>query len=135
MLKITGFMCLMIVSGSTLADWEEAVSDDEVKTYADSSTIIKKGDKVKMWSLQDYADAQSADDLSYLSVKNINEYDCKRRQIKQLYVSRHDENMGEGDILFINYEPEKWQTVEADSAEESLLKVACGEKTETDSSE
>jgi dihydrofolate reductase len=84
-----------------------------------------------MWSMKDYAEEQSQGDVSFSSVKNINEYDCKKRQIKQLYVSEHEDSMGEGDIVFINYDPAKWQSVETDSAEESLLKLACDEKSET----
>jgi hypothetical protein len=127
MLKTIVCICLLGFSSIVFAGWDEVASDDDAKTYADASTIIKKGSKAKMWSMKDYAEEQSQGDISFSSAKSINEYDCKKRQIRQLYVSEHDDSMGEGDVVLINYEPAKWQSVETDSAEEALLKLACNE--------
>jgi hypothetical protein len=135
MLKFFAFICLLGFSSIVFADWDEVTSNDDAKWYADSSTIIKKGSKAKMWSIKDYAEEQSQSDVSFSSVKSINEYDCKKRQIKQLYISEHDDSMGEGEIVLINYEPGKWQSLEKDSPEESLLKLVCDEKSETEPAE
>ena len=127
MRKFVLMLFIAAVSNNAIAGWDEAFSDDEVTAYADTDTLIKKGARVKMWGMLDYSAEQTADNISYQSVKTIVEYDCQKNQTRQLYVSWQSENMGAGDVVYVNYEPQKWAPITADSAEESLFKISCGD--------
>lgn len=124
---------LLFVSGSafacgTMEEWDEEFSGEGVTAYANASTISRKGNKVKMWWLSDYEEEQEVGSVSYMSAKFIAEFDCAKKQIRQVYASWHPDNMGEGDAVSIDYDLQKWMAVEADSAEEALLKAACDAK-------
>jgi hypothetical protein len=126
-------MMLLFVSGSALAcgsmeEWDEVFSGEGVTTYADTSTINRKGNKVKMWWLSDYEEEQEIGSVSYQSAKFISEFDCVKNQFRQIYGSWHSDNMAESEAVSIEYDLQKWTEIEADSAEESLLKAACDSK-------
>ena len=73
---------LAVVSINAMAEWVEVGVNDFIGStfYADTETISKSGNKVKMWVMYDYKTAHDVvgDNFGkYMSTKNHNEYDCK----------------------------------------------------------
>jgi hypothetical protein len=104
------------------------VTTDEIKvTYTDPASIIKHNNVVEMSGLFDFKTTHMSDaNKSYKSLKFHDEYNCNERQKRNLDISVHTENMGEGEMISSYSEPSKWQTVVG--VGESLWKIACGAK-------
>ena len=121
---------LVVVSSSAMAEWVEITMTYEgtITVYVDPATIRKSGNNVKMWRLADFNSVQEVStDTKFLSQKSQQEYDCKEEQTRTLYFSWHSENMGRGEIVHLDDEPDQnWSPVAPESANEFLWKFACG---------
>ena len=130
MKKLLLTLMLAFVSGSAMAEWVEIGSNDFIGStfYADTGTISKSSNKVKMWVMYDYKTAHDAgeDFGKYMSTKSHNEYDCKETKVRVTYQARFSKNMGKGKKeveTSINFD---WYPVEPDTHDELLWKIACG---------
>jgi len=99
-------------------------NDVGITTYADPTTIRKSGNKVKIWSLDDFKTVQKVG--GHMSTKIQDEYDYKKKQSRGLYVSFHSENMSGGRVVYTIDYPNKWQTVPHGGMEETLWELAYG---------
>lgn len=93
--------------------------------YADPASIRKVDGKVKMLDLIDYSISQGE---RVMSIKGQDEFDCKEKQIRSLYSSFYDENMGVGKELDSTSETISWQPIAPNSGSETLWKIACGKR-------
>lgn len=110
-------------------EWEKiSESSDGATVYYAPDTIRKNGDRVKMWYLYDYKNAQDPFSEPYLSKKAQFEDDCKEEQIRLLAFSVHSGNMGAGEVVYSNSDPLKWEPVWPSSIGETMWKFACGIK-------
>jgi len=118
---------LAVVSSSAIAEWIEIGATDNSTLYFDSNTIRKSGNKVKMWSLSDFNSVEEVSGDKFLSEMHQDEYDCKEEQTRLLYLTWHSENMGGGNVVYVENEPDKnWSPIPPESANEILWKFACG---------
>ena len=70
-------LTLLVSSGPAYAEWMSlGESDAGTTVYADSATMRREGDLVKMSVLFDFKTIQAKADVSYLSAKAQMEYDC-----------------------------------------------------------
>ena len=126
-------MLLAAVSSSAAANW---VPVDEIETnttitYVDLSTILKKGDTVRMWSLNDYDTFQFAQfglPEPYLSTSHQYEYDCKAKRLRRFSFSFHSGNMAQGKVVSRSTATSNWELVRPDTVNETLWKLACGKR-------
>lgn len=121
-------MLLVFVSSNAIAEWVgiDVAHDGTYIVYADPDTILREGNKVKMWTLSDYKTVPELSDVSpFLSLKLQREFDCKKKRIRILYTAHHAENMGEGETVSSDTYPGDWEPVAPDSIGEALLKLAC----------
>ena len=111
-----------------MAQWLAVASATGRVYYTNPKTIRKSDNKVKMWSLIDYNLVQAVSaDTKFLSQKSQQEYDCKEEKRRTLYFSWHSENMGKGEIVYIdNKLDNNWSPVPPESTDEILWKFACG---------
>jgi hypothetical protein len=63
-----------------------------------------------------------------MSIKSQEEFDCKEKKLRTIVYALHSVNMGEGEAIFSDSNPGKWEPVLPDSKMEKFLKIACGEK-------
>jgi len=118
---------LTIASSSAAAAWVEIAGNEVTVAYADSGTIRRVGDMVKMWHLLDYAYAKRIEGIKpYLSIKMQDEYDCAQERTRTLAMSLHSGNMGEGEVLGTVTDPGDWRPVPPDTMVETLRAFACG---------
>lgn len=123
-------LLLAIVSSSAMAEWvyvtkttKEAEKTNAFTAYADPDTIRKTGNKVKMWVMYDYYSAMS---LGVISASHKEEFDCKEKQMRQLFLAGYSEHMADGETVFIRNVRDDWELVSPDSVGGAVLEFACG---------
>lgn len=128
MRKAILILILTVVSSSAAAEWVKVTGDESSTLYSDPSTIRKKGNMVKMWSLINNKTALAISSGNYLSEKTQEEFDCKEELVRNLYHSFHSGNMGGGDEILPMSTGFNWSPVPPGSVTELLWKFACGKK-------
>ena len=95
-------LLLVMMAGGAAAAWERVgTADDGTVIYADAATLQPAGDLVKMWGLLDYKAAEKdAAGKAYLSVKLLQEFDCKGERGRTRYFSFHSGQMGAGQVVY-----------------------------------
>jgi uncharacterized protein YfaQ (DUF2300 family) len=122
-------LTFLVSSGPASADWMSlGESDAGTTVYADSVTMRREGDLVKMSVLFDFKTIQSKADVSYLSAKAQMEYDCAEQRFEGLTVLYFSDNMGNGKLLDRSSGKNKWLRVSPGSLDHALWKLACGMK-------
>jgi len=100
---ISGFWSLIVLlvlcSGPAYAEWVQiGMLEDGTTIYADTDTIRRKGDLVKMWVLFDYHLAQRVDvtgtSIMYLSDWSQEPYDRAEERFRRLAAAYFSGNMG-----------------------------------------
>lgn len=120
-------LLLAALSSSAAAEWVEVAGNEVTVAYADSGTILRAGNTVKMWHLLDYAKARRIEGVKpYLSIRMQDEYDCAQQRARTLSMSLHSGNMGAGEVLGTVADPGEWRPVPPDTLVETLRAFACG---------
>jgi Surface-adhesin protein E len=128
MRKIILTLVLSVVCGNTMAEWTDVGGNDYSTVFADPASIRKVDNYEEMFSLYDTDIAETIGDISFMSSKSLDEYDCKRKQSRTLAFYWYSGNMGEGKILYGNTDVGKWSLDLPKSINETLWKIACGKK-------
>jgi hypothetical protein len=111
---------------SCYAAWEKIGTQEGRDIYFDRASVKMNGDMIKMWSLFDLpAPQKGGDGKSFLSGKELNEFDCKEERIRSMHVYLHQANMGNGAEVSSSEEAGKWKPVAPGTISEKLLKLAC----------
>ncbi len=128
MKKLLLTIVLCVLNSNVMAQWSAVATATGRIYYTNPNTIRKSDTKVKMWSLIDYILVQEVSaDTKFLSQKSQQEYDCKEEQRRTLYFSWHSENMGKGEVIYIDNKPDNnWSPIPPESTDEILWKFACG---------
>lgn len=119
---------LAVASSSAAAAWTIVGVGTTNTAYADSSTIRRDGDMVKMWYLVDHkATTEVGTGKPYMSMRVQSEYDCKEERARALFASFFSGNMAEGEVVLTRQGPGAWEPVPPGSTRTGLLwKFACG---------
>jgi hypothetical protein len=96
--------------------------------YVDPDTIRRNGDLVTMWALTDYTTRQTVADISFLSSKAQNEFDCAEKRRRELAVTWFSGNMGYGNGVWNNSDETTWRPVAPGSVGHGVWKFACGKE-------
>jgi len=99
-----------------------------VTVYADPGTILRKGNLVKVWHLNDFKTIQIAQGNSYLSIKAQHQYDCTRDRERILALTKFSGNMGSGKVVHKDSREGKWRPIAPGSVSHDLGKLACSKK-------
>lgn len=102
--------------------------DKKYTAYVDLQTIRKNGNKSKMWTLYDFNAPQleRTSNKMYLSVRDIHEYDCHDKTMKELEFSYLSGNMGIGEIVYMNNSKDEVSNeIAPESIGESFFNIAC----------
>ena len=75
-----------------------------------------------MWALDDFSTLKLD---SLISIRSKNEYDCKEKQWRALFVAFYSEHMGGGETILIRNERSDWEPLPPDSMVGALLEFAC----------
>ena len=103
MKKLLLTLILAVMSSSAIAEWVEvAKGGEEIETitaYADPDTIRKTGNRVKMWVLVDYK--KDEEEFGILSARLKEEYDCKEKKQRILFMAFYSGHMGKDETVEI----------------------------------
>jgi hypothetical protein len=126
MKKLLLIFILVIVSNSAVAEWVFVAETDKENFstfYADPTTIRRSGNNVKMWVLDDFSTLKLD---SLISIRSKNEYACKEKQWRVLFIAFYSEHMGGGGTVLVYSEPEaRWQQHLTGSVANIVLEYAC----------
>ncbi len=130
MKKLLFVLILAVVSSSVMAEWVEIAGSAEgtdetevITVYADPETILKTGNRVKIWSLTDYKITE--EESRATSARQKDEYDCKEKKQRILFIAFYSGHMGKGETILIDNERGDWQQPLAGSIDEAILEFAC----------
>jgi hypothetical protein len=130
MKKLLLTLMLSIASSSAMAEWvyvTETKKEEEkagaFTAYADPASIRKTGNRVKMWVMYDYYKAM---ELGIISARHKEEFDCEKKQMRQLFLSAHSVHMADGETVFIRNVRDDWEPVPPYSVGGAVLEFACG---------
>ena len=124
-------IALMLLSSSpAYAEWVAVGGNDQIgmTTYADPSTIRRKGDLVKMWQLNDFKTVQTVEGNSFLSTKKQREFNCAEERTRILAATQFSGNMGTGEVVWRNANEQKWEPVVPESIGQTLWEFTCRKK-------
>jgi hypothetical protein len=125
MKRLFTLLALICLCTGAAAQWTPVMVDQMVITYIDRTTLRGKGGLVKMWWLMDYQLVQIADDKGYFSRLHHSEFDCKGQRARLLAVALLSQAMGQGDTVFEDAAPRKWEPVSAQPFQQALWDIAC----------
>lgn len=118
---------LGIMSTNAAADWVRVYSNDKLVAFADSSSIRKKGNILKVLSLFDFkAENVLTDGESYNSIIRETEFNCKDNQQRMISFSIHSGKMGKGKMLESGSDPQDWKPVSKEAVAVEMRDYACG---------
>ncbi len=128
-MRIILMLLLAFVSSNAMAQWVNLGENDVFTAYANSDTIRRSGDKVEMSTIVNYnAPVDVETGKPFMSIKVQNEYDCKKKQYRQLALVAFSESMGAGQSIHVDSTFREWSRVTPDTVEENFFDYACRKK-------
>ncbi len=120
---------LLLSSGPAYAEWVlVGESSSGATVYVDPDTIRRNGVRVTMWELLDYKTMITFGGKSFLSIKELSEYDCagERRRVNSLV--EYSGNMGKSTVVYSDSDEGTWIPLVPRSVDQTLWEFACGKK-------
>ncbi len=111
--------------GVAVADWTFLFATDDADWYFDEALGRKRGTMAKVWTLQQYREAQPLQRGVYRSSKTQAEIRCHSRQWRVFYFSSYSGDMGEGEQLYVQEAAGAWKDVQPATVSEALYQVGC----------
>ena len=123
-------LVLLLAAMPAWADWSPAAEGESVYVYADKTTIRKRGNIVKLWTMYDLRKPDKLyDGREYLSFIMQDEYNCAEEQGRTLAATYYSENFGAGTSLKSTNTPNSvWAPVVPRSIGMAIFDVACGKQ-------
>ena len=115
-------VCLMMLAGSSWAEWVMYAKTEEATFYFDPATIRKDGHIRRVWELSDLRKRERNGDMS---VRMRKEYDCKQERRRFLGISGHSEPMAGGTVGGVDGEDNKWTAIAPSTVNEVIFNIVC----------
>jgi hypothetical protein len=114
-----------VAPGLAVADWAFLVAADDADWYFDEALGRKRGTMAKVWTLQQYRQAQPFKSEAYRSSKTQAEIRCHSQQWRVFYFSSYSGDMGEGEQLYVQEVAGAWKDVQPGTVSEAMYQVGC----------
>ena len=107
MKKVLLATCVLFLN-SAMADWIPFLgysSEDPAMIYVDAEKIEKKNNIAKLWEKTVYRKIQTIDGSSYKVRVTLNEFDCKKKEVKIVYAGLYKDEAMQEPLWFgnVNY--------------------------------
>jgi len=122
---------LLLLSSSAWADWHFIGKTNDFAMYADPYSIQRNGPVAKVWVMGDYKAAQSQRFpppilwVSYLSVKELKEFDCTKGLHRTARTAIYAANVAKGDPVYSFDSAASFAPVANTALDMAQLKFAC----------
>ncbi|MDD2932569.1 MAG: hypothetical protein PHO76_01650 [Methylotenera sp.] len=129
MKKLLSTLILMFISNSAVAGWTEfsgSSNDGSIKIYYSQVTARNQNHVIRVWRVKDYMKPQVVNDVAYLSEKSLLEVNCKTKIFRTMAYSHYKQNMGSGESMLKNSNPNEWVNISPDISSEVMRKFYCG---------
>ena len=122
-------LLLVLSSGPAYAQWVlVGESSSGATVYVDTDTIRRNGDRVTMWELLDYKTMITFGGKSFLSIKELSEYDCAGERHRVNSLVEYSGNMGKSTVVYSDSDEGTWIPLVPRSVDQTLWEFACGKK-------
>ncbi len=119
-------LSLSFAANCALAEWVWVASNDKVTAYADPSSIRKRLNVVKIWTLFDYkVGGALSDGTPYWSVMRETEFNCKENFQRMTGYAIHAGKMGKGGLVESGSEAQEWKPVSRVAMAAQMKRYAC----------
>ncbi len=125
MYKLFILLFIFLLSKYSFSEILKLDQDLKSNLYVDTSTIIRKSDRVIITSIKDFNQIQYVDNVNFLSIKNSIEFDCKLGRHKILFSSLHSENMASNKPFGVDKTLSNWLKDKATSDAGKISEFAC----------
>lgn len=127
MKKIILTLLSVLISSSAAAEWTRLGGGlDGSDIYVDFDTVRRNGDKVKLWTMQDFKPGKNKPKPKELSNKSYWEFDCKQELARIPGITIFSGEKGTGNIVASNYNPnEPWAPLPPDSIGQMVFDMGC----------
>jgi len=125
--KITFILFLFGFSSHAFAEWVKLGTSEDGKTtfYWNSPPAQRNGNIVKLWKMADESSPKTYANATYLSSKDLAEYDCANNKFRFVSLYLFKKNMASGEVVYTDGNPSPWIDTPPDSIAEMYAKVAC----------
>lgn len=118
---VTAFL-MLVTTSAWAAEWVKVGEADNITYYIDSTPIRKNADLRRVWVLQDRKVRTSNGELS---VRGLEEFDCRGTRVRLLSISSHSEQMATGKVLFNASDTGGWNSMTPGTVMETIFKDVC----------
>lgn len=129
MKKIT-FVVLITLCTTSFAKWElYGLGDDFTEYSYETTSIVKKGSTAKMWVMYSYATPETIGNVSYLSMLNLNIFDCSQKSLKTIAANFFSDKYAKGNVVdtfSLNENQAEFVPVAPGSFGDRQVQIACG---------
>ena len=119
-------LTLLLLTGTTNAEWAYVGDTGDALHYVDAGSIQRAGNNRKMWDLFDYKAQQTKARKPYFSSRSLIEYDCPNMKQRRISIIVSSGKMGGGDTVYTNSDIDPWKNIQSNSAASEFYKIACG---------
>ena len=116
---------LILASQPAWAGWEELGTTGTITHYWDPITVRKTVDGRRAWMMTAYEKPRRISSGTYLSVRELAEFDCGSERVRTLQASFHSGPMGTGETVLSDNSPGRWSVVPPGTAAEAQLESVC----------
>lgn len=126
MKKVVVTALLTALAGNAMAEWTLLSEGARGNLYMNKGEIRRAKHTVAVWTLQDLKETMSlSDDIVYLSVVQLEEFDCRNARNRVLQATVYEDQMAEGKALFSSDQPTAWRHVQPGTIGRKTLDNAC----------
>ncbi|MDQ9170172.1 hypothetical protein Q8A64_07055 [Oxalobacteraceae bacterium R-40] len=119
-------LVLFALSGNAQADWSRLGNDKESVLYVDPDTLNKSAGAASLWILKDFHQVQiGPTHEKFRSAKIYYEFNCREKQVRQGYLTRHYAPMAGAGTLSSDPQFHPWMAIMPGTEKAKLFEFAC----------
>jgi hypothetical protein len=128
MIRVFFITFLMLSSEPTYAQWAAVGENVDLDTiYVDIETIRRRGELAEVWVMTDSKLAKRFLDTNtfYLSVRQLQQFNCDEERSRILNATWFSSNMGKGTMIDTLTKEGQWNPLPPGSVGRRLMEVIC----------
>ena len=129
-MRLIGILLGLLLAQPVWAEWVRigtvgSGTSASMTTYWDPATVRKTADGRRIWTITSFEKPQTQSFGTFLSRKDLIEYDCVGERVRSLAGSAHSGQMGSGEYIFGVDTPSEWSFVSPETVDAARLKATC----------
>ncbi|WP_158803395.1 surface-adhesin E family protein [Acidisoma sp. L85] len=117
-----GPACHAHAASARQGGWQGLDVTGPIARYVDDTNIVRSGEDVILWRLQDFRDRVTVGGKRIRSIRYQVEYDCNAQLRRGLYYEMYSGHMAGGKLVGLSYAMDNWREVASGAG----MRIACG---------